>query len=677
MRNPNTQLDLSKKVSKIEKGIKIDKKYMPASNIQRLVKKLKSEEIKGLKNIQAYFAKSKDKVSDKDAKIISSVMNAKQDGKKIYINTNLFTQRLNTFVVAPNVLSKCFSNDRLNLWMIKSTVTDKMGDSKELYEDAYIDTVKIISENFKMEEKTEKGFVQDYDPDFSVLGTRNYPREKIETLVANKPNEGEFSIGETMFSYFGDANICIIVSQGTSDEDIIAKWGGMKFLRNNRAGKFELGERKVYPNENNDLCYIDKDVVTENFCPAYWISEEQINFSYLFTCFFDYNELFDQLDKSNLDLGDKGLIWPSNLCYWYSINECFQFLSILVVVGAYLNDEYKDSISTWCDEYFSLKTSISLWKNNQLLYQRILQDFLYGFLNNSDAKRFENLLVKVEKYLQVLAELQKHPTYASIKALFGKLPFAQMINKQFTAEVTNIATNIKKCIQNYLSGAKPDAIIREIRSVAKSIQNVTARNGIENAAFPILVADGGLLGDGVNQGVAKADPIFDQVFKNAVKTETKKIKDKKEINEIANLLANKNVVIKDYLRSYVRKYLKDKKLRKTIPLFPLIRFIQSRMDEDTDEGTKVIQEAVKFRSKNKGNGEVTRINNKFLNDLIKEYLDKNDEDLKKLMKGEKIKIKTKKKDDNMIISDDEEDEKEEVKSADETSPRYNLRSNKK
>ena len=156
MRNPNTQLDLSKKVSKIEKGIKIDKKYMPASNIQRLVKKLKSEEIKGLKNIQAYFAKSKDKVSDKDAKIISSVMNAKQDGKKIYINTNLFTQRLNTFVVAPNVLSKCFSNDRLNLWMIKSTVTDKMGDAKELYEDAYIDTVKIISENFKMEEKTEK-----------------------------------------------------------------------------------------------------------------------------------------------------------------------------------------------------------------------------------------------------------------------------------------------------------------------------------------------------------------------------------------------------------------------------------------------------------------------------------------------------------------------------------------
>lgn len=675
MRNPNTQLDLSKKVSKIEKGIKIDKKYIPSSNIQKMVKKLKAENIKGLKNIQEFFVKSKDKVSDRDAKIISSVLNAKQDGKKIYINTSLFTQRLETYLSTSNISSKCFTNEKLNLYMIKSMITNRM-DDKEIYELAFIDEARIISNNFNLEEKTLKGYIQDYDPNFSVMGTRNYSRDKIETMLKVKPAKGNFEFEGIQYVYFGDENICFIMPDGLPEDEALEKYDNAAYLINNRAGKFTLGERKVYPNENNDLCYIDKDIIPEGFCPAYWFSDTDMKLSYLFKCYYDYNDLFDELDKNRDEIGNKGFVWPNNMCYWNTLNECFQFLSILAIAGQNISDDYRNTISKWCDDYFDLKTTLSLWKNNQMLYQRIIQDFLYGFLNNSEPKRFQNLLSKVEKYIAVAKELRAHSTFSNIKAFFSSLPFAQMINKQLSAEVYSIAFNIRSCIQQYLSGARPDNIITNIRNVAKMIRQLMPKDKVEDAAFPVLIADGGLLGDGVIFGAPKTDPLFDQVYKNAVKKEVQKKKHKNEVEKISDLLINKDTVLRNYLVAYIRKYTADKKVdRNRFTITPLIKIIRTKMTEDKDEGDKIVQEAVKFTADEKQR--IGKTWSDFLNDIIDEYLSDRGINVKKKTSSKRS-ISGKRKDKmDVEEEDEEEDEKEDTKSVQEALPRYNLRSKKK
>ena len=67
------------------------------SYIKNLVNKIESEGLKELNAIKDYLLKNKERITSKNLGIITNIINAKQDGQKIYLNTSLFTKKINTY----------------------------------------------------------------------------------------------------------------------------------------------------------------------------------------------------------------------------------------------------------------------------------------------------------------------------------------------------------------------------------------------------------------------------------------------------------------------------------------------------------------------------------------------------------------------------------------------------
>lgn len=621
-----------------------------SGEIKKLVTLMEVEGVKGLNNIKEYLQKRPNLniKSQNAAAVVASVMNAKQDGKKIYLNTGLFNKPISIYYIGNNVKTKCLTNELLNLIMINRRLLFQEKGDLELFQNSNLKSVKIISENFYLNETTVRGYIQDYDPKFSAISAPNFNKSTMSNIISNKPNAFEFFYDDEYIS-FGSPDVYVVALKNTSDEDILESFNNMQYLKNKRTGEFTFGERKVYLYGDQNLCYIDKEIIPESFCPAFWISDKTIDFSYLFTFELDYNYLFTRLWESE----EKGqLSFPENMCYWDSINECFQFLSVFVLTAEFTKIENKNMISNWCDTYFTFKSIIALWKNNQLLLQRILQDFVYAFLNNSDIKRFANLLDKVNKYIMVREELNKNPYASDVKGLFNSLPFAQMINKQLNNEVMGLADRIKQVISNYLDGRKPSSIVEDVRNIVKTIQSLTPKVGLKNAAFPFIVAEGGILGNGINFNDFKSDPIFNNIFARTQNMLAKRQRSKQKMEEMTELLSNYDQILDVYLARYIDLYFIRNKINKSILKSPLKDKIKRAMKADKDRSKKVIEEAMKYKEAGRTYlPKSTKIN--FLEEILDDSI--NDSSRKKEIKME---------------VESESDEEEDIKSA-------NLESSKK
>ena len=235
-----------------------------------------------------------------------------------------------------------------------------------------------------------------------------------------------------------------------------------------------------------------------------------------------------------------------------------------------------------------------------------------------------------------------------------------MIKRQFNDDIFKLVNSLKTCLTSFLTGSKPEAIISEIRGVARGIQVYSAKGGMDSAVFPFIVADGGILGDMVSIGVRGADPIFDMAFKNAAKKEIQKKRSKKKIAELTNVLANSDLIINEYIIAYIDKYLTEHKLdKKKMVRTPAKNAIRAAMKQDKEETDKIIAEAIKFKSN--GRKKLSKkSSNKFIDDILDEQYKNEVDDIrpkkKKVTFKKALGKKTTRKKKVISDSDEEEDE---------------------
>ena len=629
-----------------------------ASAIKSLIRGIEKKGLKNLNDIKSFIAQSEFN-SNQNFAIVTSILNAKQDGKKIYLNTNLFTKPIKAYYFGNNVKIKCLTNDYLNLMSNCVILAKENQWISTLLGLGRITLVKVTTENFYLNEDTMRGYIQDYDRNFSAMVPPGTPADIVENIIEAKPNLIEFGLQGKKFICYGNSDVCIVTENEMSNEDAISSFKDMKYLKNNRDGELVLGFRKVYTGKDNNLYYIDKDFIPEQFCPAFWFSDKVVSAKFLFEIEFDYNKLFGYLSFKE---SEGPIEYPENLCYWDTINECFQFLSVFLATWEFLKEVNKENLINWCDTYFIYRPIIMLLKTNQLLLQRILQDFIYSFHNNSDYKRFTNLLDKINKYIKVRDELKKNVYYKNVISFFSSLPFAQMINKQLTDEVMNIAEKIRTVVVSYIEGKRPAGIVDDIRSVVKSIVLLMPQKSMSDCTFPILVADGGILGNEIKFNDPSADPLLEASIKNARRILNSKNASKQERNNAIKLLNEKDSMINTFLANYLKIFVKREKLRK--PDIPkLIASVKRLMTDNEDLSQIVTEEAFKYKiSKNMSD----RYKLTSLDYYIKRYI---------LNKKNNDKIEISDEEDN---EEDDKDEEEDIKSDNIQSNRrrYNLRERK-
>lgn len=559
--------------SKYKTGIYVNKTHNEiATEIKEWYDSLLKRNVKSLGEVKDYFASLKDKKNERISKIINTILSCKDLGERIAFNNNLFLKRLRHYVYVGDIPSRCLTNDILNLCVTYNTVLNDDEFNLQLASMGSLALTQITSENFIEDTNAFKGYVQDYDGTFSCIFS-NKDSLNIDDIVAKKNRLNNFFYEGRQYNYFGDETYCVVYLEGMSDKEIIEKIEKAQFIQN-KNNSLTTGERRI--EYNNKLFYINKDVTSEDFCPSFIMFNKTVNMNYLFEFDLDYNELFTFIEDR---LVEGKNAYPLNLCYWDTINYCFEFLLIFHITSNKIKPEQKKIINEWCSEYFKLRTYISQWKDNQLLLHRVVYDFLYAFLNNSDFNRFLNISKRIKKYIAVYTELKKHVSYNQVLSFFSTIPFACFIKNQLVDKVFSLAEKINEVINNYINGRVAN-LVDTVREVARTIQGLLPRGDMKEAAFPFIVANGSLTGTDIKINDPNSDPIFINITKNGIRLSKLRKLEKNVLKDASDNFVEVNEAINDFIKEYTKKKIATYKYLKNWEMSDFIQDVRSSMNKD-------------------------------------------------------------------------------------------------
>lgn len=555
---------------------------------------------------------------DADARLIQTILLSKPQGNKILFNSNLFKRPLTSYIFGNRIKTKCLSNDYLYLLYVYNTIL-KSANYEPIIKNSILNSVKIITDNFRISEDIRKGLIQDYDPLFSVLCTKNITAEDIVNVLKNKTGAGQFTYDGQEFVFYGDEDLSLIKLASVSDKDAVQKFMKMIYLKT-EGNKFSEGE-KVVP-FNAEIRYIDVKLTPEDFCPCFFTtSGKQLDASFLFEFQYDYSTLFNEFAEQ----GSKGKIkFPKDLFYWNTINQAFDFLSVFAITATQVPFEAREEIAKWCDTYYSLKPYIRKWKETQMLLERIFKDYCSYFLNNSELLRFFNLRDKVLKYLSMEEALYKETNlHSSTKKFFNELPFCRMLTTQFNYDYTAICKKIFRSLSDLIGGVKLPASLRsEIGDIIKIIHTFLPSSDQLDYHFPFIIADGGINGSAEN---LDKDPLAYGLNKYSEDKNKKETKAKAKAEEDSEKFDERNEKEYKYMKMYIITALANVKLKPGFKVKPYLekaigkKVLNKKATEDIKKGAEAFYKLKNYNNFNINSRNQVPFLNSVVNRIIRDW----------------------------------------------------------
>lgn len=527
-------------------------------DIERLLNEVMDQNATSLESIKKILSTEGVKDLDRKTNIINAIVNSRKEGYNLAFNDNIFKRNLHTYIVGKPVKTKCLTNDSLNLLATCSLILEarKQNFTNQLSR-CTLKSVKIVSDNFWLNQPAFKGYIQDYDPKFSAVCSQHFAKSTAMSTIYSDASNPElfkqFVSNNVTYKYFGTVDFAVVAPFEMSSKDISAKFEEMKYFYSDKSG-FAVGEKKVL---YNDLMYIDIKLTPDSFCPSFWATDEPINVNFLFDFEYDYNDLFEKIsEKAKRGFTDL----PENLCYWDTITQAFDFLAILALTCVNLPTETRKEWAKWVDTFIYLKTYIKKWRDNQMLLQRAITDFLEAITNKSEIIRFVHIFERVHKYNLVYGILiDDASAYKQMYDFLQSLPFCKMIKNQLNPKLRNLSTQMAVTLHRLITGSKPDGVAEEIKGLYTSIvallpnANASDPIGFEYALFPIITPPAGIMGQGLKFGTLNMQ--IKQLTDSVVKRRNK-MRDKKKETGITFFTAS--AAIQDYLKDYWDAYTAEK-----------------------------------------------------------------------------------------------------------------------
>lgn len=544
---------LNKKTKRDTKAAKL-KTESEQNELTRVANELRKKGDVSLNEIQEVL-KNNTKLKQTDAKIIDTILKCKMKEDKILLKDDTFSKQLSFYIIGKDVQTKYLTNDYLYLNMIASRFVFPDQESGvslyQLLQGAALQSVTIVSQNFEVSSDTVKGLIQDYDGNFSLICSQETQgSDVIDNIITNKPNSGTFNLNGATYQYYGNEDACIIQQPGLSDEEVKAKVGNMKFVHNENS-IFAGGEKKV--TADGRMKFISKKVYPESFCPSFWAAPQPVMCDFLFEFSLDYNVLFDYLETRK---GDETII-PPNICYWDNIKYFFDFLGVFYLTAGGLPESQYINIGNQIKSFKSIRDFCTAWKSQALNVQRVFQDFINAFLNNSSFSRFTFLYEKASTVLKSITELMKKSEYNNFCQVLAKYKTLYYINNQLEKMKEVVATlgGVSSCLKKYIEGSNPDNLWQEITLVANKILSYLPNNTSEKSAlYPFICSEGGF-NDSVSGNKDNSNLLA--VRRNIRRVVKEKEKNKAIVKAIANTGASTAKDLKTYFRNFIENNTKE------------------------------------------------------------------------------------------------------------------------
>lgn len=480
------------------------KKKNEPSEIQKITNDLIKKKINTAEGVRNYLVEKRIKVSDKQKRLYEYIASSKIINGNITLSDTLTNRPIYIYHYMYNFNTRTFTNDSL---YIATLVYKQAGYESEMMKTIInkcveVDYIQIVSNSFECDGNIAKGYYQDYSGNFAAIGLSIANAEIQNKILDLKEKIFTFNYLNSNYIACGNGDSCIVVLASEKDK-IRQYYNNMKIIHT--TGKVELNE-KTY-DMHKKIKYIDSKLKPDSFCPAYMILPKAVKCSMMVKFKYDYNKLLQTLDELYEQSNKESLVTPANMVYWDDINEAFDFLGIYGLTSRKLTDQHKIAVTNFYDEYLKYKPVIMLWKENQLLSQRILIEFYNSFSSKIQFDKLNHLLEKTELYIKNRKTLELDETYNAIKDLFNRLNVASsFINNQFRNEYLLIFQKIQKLVYTLVNEwFEPGKLTNELFKLGMAIFDLTAlgRSKDKVVYIPYLLSPGAFFGDVTSQSDIK------------------------------------------------------------------------------------------------------------------------------------------------------------------------------
>lgn len=221
-----------------------------------------SESIQALLKLKGYEA------GKGDPEFYSTILKNTFYNQKISITDILGNKKFKYYFVVSKTYaeqSKCFTNDRL-YWVAKMyTTLSNM--KKEVQNSLYIDDAKISLSTISSVQNGDikQGFIQDFDKDFSIIGTEKY----IKDTDFSKINYSKFIYNENEYDYnIGvDGSAIIYNNKKYNAGEVRKAIDKVKYIES-KSAKSDALKVKTIKGGDSELCYISQKIKVTDYLPG-------------------------------------------------------------------------------------------------------------------------------------------------------------------------------------------------------------------------------------------------------------------------------------------------------------------------------------------------------------------------------------------------------------------------
>jgi len=553
---------------KLFSDLKRKKKKKPKSSFQEIIDGLSKKKYKDFYEIKDYLSSEKGiNVKKRTLTFLETVMKARVVNGKFTVSDTFANTPITYKIVGSEFNTSYMTND--NLWIASKFREIFDGDSYfclPFDNKFYIKSAQIVSSPFLFNGVSEKGFLQDNDPDFFSYNIwtdkYNVLSEKSDELLKFNKDVQIFKYQGKTYSKVGNASKCIIVesSRVKDAKDLSQKQYKFSVDKIKKSG---IGAKTI--EVKNKPRYIDTKLKPDNFCPAYFsLGGYIVSAKMLFNIAFDYNSFYEMIityAKNNNSV----IKFPNDFFYWDNLPLMMDLFTSLSVTGKSfgLPENMVYFITKICEKYFPIKTVLDLWGRLMLDIQKLCRDFFNCFNNKIN---FDTL---VDMKKRVTDLIEDHKTLRDDESLIDVVAFFTETLKDWDLCIRNQMNhdNIKNLLKLIKSALKEieDGKLQNLDKIEKAaaiIYNVSYSYKDDNTVlFPIVLSPGAFFGNKLDKEEDRTK-MYEEIVKNFIeKEENKQIDNEKKDKEILNLVQNKDyymsVIVDTNCQQYINSKLKE------------------------------------------------------------------------------------------------------------------------
>ena len=182
-----SRLNPLNKVNPREKKYSVTKQRKPKNEVDQYVEDMIKGDVKDLSQVQSFFANSvKKNISESEAKFYQDLLNSITYNTKVSVTDLLHGAYFNYYIggISFNLKSNVFTNDRL-FWISKLVVRLK---KRDIYPFLKLSDNNVSLQTLAVAQSKgyRKGYVQDYERNFSCIGLESLTPDELKKLQSTE-----------------------------------------------------------------------------------------------------------------------------------------------------------------------------------------------------------------------------------------------------------------------------------------------------------------------------------------------------------------------------------------------------------------------------------------------------------------------------------------------------------